>query len=249
MSSVDPPSLADSRRTYVLVHGSWAGGWIWSRLGPLLEATGHEVHAPTLPGLAERGDDPRGAEIGLSTHIDDLLGYLERAGLERVTLVGHSYGGMVIAGVAGRAPERVSALVYLDAFAPEPGQSCFDLVPWLPDVFAELAGGGEIAQPLDPAVLGVDDAADADWLRAGSTPMPVRTHREPLPGPGRPEAMPVMYVRCLRFEAFAETAARFRALGLPVAELDSHHFAQVSRPAELADLLLAGVPARTESIA
>ncbi|GAA5066837.1 pimeloyl-ACP methyl ester carboxylesterase [Thermocatellispora tengchongensis] len=244
MSSTDAP------RTYVLVHGSWGGGWVWSRLRPLLEAAGHEVHTPTLPGLGERAGDPRGAEIGLSAHLDDLLGYLEREGLERVTLVGHSYGGMVISGVAGHAPERVAALVYLDAFAPEPGQSCFDLVPWLPDVFAELAeGGGGMARPLDPAAMGVDDPGDAEWVRARATPMPVRTHSEPLPGPARPEGLPAMFVRCLRFPAFAETADRFRALGLPVAELDSHHFAQVSRPAELAELLLAGVPARTETTA
>ncbi|MEV4014119.1 alpha/beta hydrolase [Nonomuraea angiospora] len=241
-------SSTDSRRTYVLVHGSWAGGWIWSRLIPLLKAAGHEAHAPTLPGLAERGDDPRGAEIGLSAHIDDLLGYLERAELEQVTLVGHSYGGMVITGVAGRAPERVSALVYLDAFVPEPGQSCFDLVPWLPGVFAELSAdsAGGFALPLDPAALGVDDPGDADWLRARSTPMPVRTHSEPLPGPARPEGVPAMFVRCLGFEAFAGTAAAFRSLGRPVAELDCHHYAQVSRPAELAGLLLT---ARTETIA
>ncbi|MGN9781496.1 alpha/beta fold hydrolase [Nonomuraea sp. ZG12] len=228
-----------STETYVLVHGSWAGGWIWSRLTPLLEAAGHQVHAPTLPGLGERAGDPRGAGIGLSAHVDDLLDHLRRENLERVTLVGHSYGGMVITGAAGRAPERVAGLVYLDAFVPEPGQSCFDLMPWLAGVFTELAGDGEHAQPLDPAGLGVDDPDDAAWLRAHSTPMPLRTHQEPLPGPGRPGNMPALFVRCLRFEAFAETAGTFRALGLPVAELDSHHFAQLSSPAELADLLLA----------
>ncbi|GAA2276844.1 hypothetical protein GCM10010149_20100 [Nonomuraea roseoviolacea subsp. roseoviolacea] len=162
---------------------------------------------------------------------------------------------MVITGVAGRAPERVSALVHLDAFVPEPGQSGFDLVPGLPAVFTEPAaggdadagGGGELVQPLDPAALGVDDAGDAAWLRSRSTPMPLRTHQEPLPGPALPTSMPVVFLRCLRFGAFAEAAARFHALGLPVAELDCHHFAQVSRPADVADLLLAGVPARTET--
>jgi pimeloyl-ACP methyl ester carboxylesterase len=228
-----------STETYVLVHGSWGGGWIWSRLTPLLEAAGHEVHAPTLAGLGERAGDPRGAGIGLSAHVDDLLDHLRRENLERVTLVGHSYGGMVITGVAGRAPERVARLVYLDAFVPEPGQSCFDLMPWLAGVFAELAGDGDLAQPLDPAGLGVDDPEDAAWLRARCTPMPLRTHQEPLPGPGRPGSVPALFVRCLRFEAFAGTAGRFRALGLPVAELDSHHFAQLSSPAALADLLLA----------
>ncbi|XVQ07213.1 alpha/beta fold hydrolase [Spirillospora sp. CA-255316] len=242
MSSTDP------RRTFVLVHGSWTGGWIWSRLAPLLEAAGHTVHAPTLPGLAQRRDDPRGAEIGLGAHIEDLIGYLKRKGLERVTLVGHSYGGMVITGVAGRAPHRLSALAYLDAFVPKPGQSCFDLLPWLADAFAELTeDGGKTVQPLDPTALGVDDAGDADWLRVNSTPMPLRTHQEPLPGPAHANDLPRMFVRCLRFEAFAGTAAEFKAHGLPSAELDSHHYVQVSRPTDLADLLLTGVPARTET--
>ncbi|MFF4618968.1 hypothetical protein [Nonomuraea jabiensis] len=122
------------------------------------------------------------------------------------------------------------------------------LVPWLPGVFAELStdGPGGFALPLDPAALGVDDPGDADWLRTRSAPMPVRTHSEPLPDRGRPEGVPAMFVRCLRFEAFAGTAAAFRSLGRPVAELDCHHYAQVTHPAELADLLLT---ARTETIA
>ena len=100
--------------TYVLVHGAFHGGWCWRKLTPLLRAAGHEVHAPTLTGLGERVHLAT-PEVGLDTHVQDVCKLLEYEDLSGVVLVGHSYGGHVIAGVADRAPERLAHLVYLDA--------------------------------------------------------------------------------------------------------------------------------------
>src|SRR5687767_13129530 len=92
----------------------------------MLRADGHEVLAPTLSGVAERAH--LAPHTDLSTHITELAGLLLFQDVHEVVLVGHSYGGLVIAGAAARAGNRVSQLVYLDAFVADPGQSMFDLL-------------------------------------------------------------------------------------------------------------------------
>ena len=114
--------------SYVLVHGAWGGGWYWKKLLPLLHAQGHEVYAATLTGLGERVHLAN-PEIGLGTHVHDVVNLLAYEDLSDVILVGHSYGGMVITGVADCVPERIAHLAYLDAFVPEQGQSLVDLIP------------------------------------------------------------------------------------------------------------------------
>jgi pimeloyl-ACP methyl ester carboxylesterase len=111
---------------FVLVHGAWHGGWCWRQVAPLLRSAGHEVYTPSLTGLGERRHLAR-PDIDLDTHIEDVVGLLEMEDLKEVVLVGHSYGGMVVTGVAERMPERIQHLVYLDAFLPADGQSLFDM--------------------------------------------------------------------------------------------------------------------------
>jgi pimeloyl-ACP methyl ester carboxylesterase len=114
--------------TFVLVHGSWAGSVVWRQLAPRLRKAGHEVYAPTLTGIGER-KHLLNREIDLDTHIQDVIGVIDEEDLSDIVLVGNSYGGMVISGVADRVPEKVASLVYLDAFVPENGQSLFSLLP------------------------------------------------------------------------------------------------------------------------
>ena len=121
--------------TFVLIHGSWEGGWIWHRTVPHLRAAGHEVFTPSLTGLGERSH-LMNPSIDLDTHIADILGVLKWERLENITLVGHSYAGMVATGVADRAHERLGSLIYLDAFMPKDGQAVLDLQP--PERAAEL---------------------------------------------------------------------------------------------------------------
>ena len=112
---------------FVLVHGGWVGGWYWSRVAPLLQAAGHRVFAPTLTGLGERAHLCSLA-VDLDTHVQDVTNVLQFEDLHDVILVGHSYGGIVITGVAERTAERLAHLCYLDAFVPRDGQALADFV-------------------------------------------------------------------------------------------------------------------------
>jgi pimeloyl-ACP methyl ester carboxylesterase len=100
--------------TLVIVHGAMSGGWQWQRVRPMLRAAGHEVYTPTLTGLGERVHLAH-PDIDLETHIQDVVNVLEYEDLHAVTLVGHSYSGMVITGVADRAADRLAQLVYIEA--------------------------------------------------------------------------------------------------------------------------------------
>ena len=107
--------------TYVLVHGAWHGGWCWAKVARLLRDAAQDVYTPTLTGLGERAHLAR-PEVDLETHIQDVVAVLESEELRQVTLVGHSYAGMVITGVAARAAARIGQLVYLDAFVANSGK-------------------------------------------------------------------------------------------------------------------------------
>lgn len=128
-------TLADRGRTFALIHGAWDGGWAWAEVARLLRAAGHEVYTPTLTGLGERVH-LRHPGITLDTHVQDVVNVLVYEDLQGVILVGWSYGGAVITGVAEQVPERIAQLAYLDAFVPQDGQSLSDLVG--PEVTAQV---------------------------------------------------------------------------------------------------------------
>ena len=107
--------------TFVVVHGTWAGSWAWMRVADRLVARGHHVFVPTLSGLGERSH-LAGSSINLTTHIDDVVNEIRWKNLDDLVLVGHSYGGFVIAGAAEKIGERVRSIVYVDAFIPNDGQ-------------------------------------------------------------------------------------------------------------------------------
>jgi pimeloyl-ACP methyl ester carboxylesterase len=114
-------------KTFVLVHGAWGGSEGWTAFADRLRGQGHRVFTPCLTGLGARRHLFSG-DVNLSTHIQDVVGTFESEELHEVCLLGHSYGGMVITGVADRLAARISHLVYLDAFLPEDGQSGFDFI-------------------------------------------------------------------------------------------------------------------------
>ena len=112
--------------TYVLVHGAWGGSYGWRKVRPLLIKAGHDVYTPSLTGQGERAHLAT-PQVNLTTHIKDVYNAIWYEDLTDIILVGHSYGGMVVTGVADQMPERIKHLVYLDAFLPENGQSLYDL--------------------------------------------------------------------------------------------------------------------------
>ncbi len=107
---------------FVLVHGAWHGGWCWRQVAAHLRSDGHEVFTPTMTGLGERAHLLR-ADTGLATCIDDICAVIVAEEIDDVVLVGHSFAGPVISGVADRLPERLRQLVYLDAIVLQHGQS------------------------------------------------------------------------------------------------------------------------------
>ncbi len=142
--------------TFVLVPGGWKGSWAYEAVVPLLERAGHTVHALTLTGLRPDDDNSTVATANLDTHADDVLRLLDRAHITSATLVGHSYGGMVIAAAADRAGGRISRLVHLDAYVPRDGASCWSSTnEHFREVFA--AGAASIGYAVRPPDGGSDD--------------------------------------------------------------------------------------------
>ena len=208
-------------RTIVFVHGAWGGGWQYKKVQPLLEEAGYTVYRPTMTGLGERVHLAR-PDIGLSTHIEDIVNVLEFEELYEIVLVGHSYGGMVIAGVAERVPERIAKLVYFDAILPEDGESVASLFGDAIDTMATAGGGGAEPWQLVPR-----------WVKEGEpppvdVPQPVLTFTEPI-RLGNPEAAKLPAVFLLTVEAGKEVdefdvfADRARNRGWEVVTMEGGH--------------------------
>ncbi len=231
---------------YVLVHGAWHGGWCWGRVTPLLRAAGHEVFTPTLTGLGERRH-LMSPDIGLETHIQDILGVLAYEDLHDVILVGHSYSGMVVTGVAYRVPDRIAELVYLDAFVPEDGKALVDYQPpQTRELFMEKTRtegeGYKLPALIPPEAFGITDEADLAWVRPRMDPHPFKTKLDPvrLADP-RGAGIPRTFIRCTdpADPPFAQFAQRVRSDGSwRYLELATGHGAMITKPRELADLLL-----------
>jgi pimeloyl-ACP methyl ester carboxylesterase len=156
--------------TYVLVHGGWTGGWVWQEVGRHLQQAGHEVYRPTLTGLGERVH-LASPEIGLETHIQDVANLIMFEDLSDVILVGYSYSGIVVTGVADRMADRLSQLVYFDAFVPEADQTMADIVG--PDV---MQGLRDAANTYGDGWRFPHYPPDADRR----TPHPLKPNLEPL---------------------------------------------------------------------
>ena len=230
--------------TFVLVHGAFHGGWCWARTAPLLREAGHSVFTPTQTGLGERAHLLH-AGITLGTFVDDVVGVIESEELEDVVLVGHSFGGYAITGVAARMPGRVRHLIYLDAVVPVPGKAPLDLSP--PEVAAErrasaaASGGLAVAVPA-PEVFGVPAGADADWVRRRTTPHPFGSMDSALTFAGEPgNGRPCTYVACTdpQYMGLAWAWERARSMeGWAWRELRAGHDCMVTAPEATAALLM-----------
>lgn len=226
--------------TFVLVHGAWHGGWCWKKVAALLRKEGFVVYTPTLSGLGERSHQ-LGPEIDLDVHIQDIVNVLEYEDLHHVILVGHSYAGMVITGVAGKAGNRIDQLVYLDAFLPENGKSLSDYVPAAPAENApEDSDSNWKVPPLDtPEGFGVKDPADQEWTARRLGPQPAKTFRQPLTlQTDLPATIRKSYVLLTEDSPwFLEAAARAKAKGYMYHRLiGGGHDAMISEPEKIAGL-------------
>jgi len=223
--------------TFIVAHGAWGAGWIWKKMHAPMAARGHRFITPTLTGLGERRHLAR-PDVDLDTHINDILGVLEFEELTEVMLIGHSYGGMVATGVADRARTRITQLIYLDAFAPENGQSAFDCLP--PAVREQRqSAGGDWRIPPNPMPPDTSPE-DRAWGEAHRVPQPAKTFEQKLRLQNGPLTLPRHYIYCTRispddrFRPFYERAKRE---GWRSYEIDASHNPHVTCPLVLADLL------------
>ena len=235
----------DTQPVFVLVHGPWHGAKCWERVTPLLTQAGYAVHTPTLPGQGERAAEISTA-ITLDTHIASVCEYIESRNLRNVVLVGHSYGGVVITGVADRIAPRLKRLVYLDALIFENGQSLASIsgpVTWEARMkTVREQGRGVGLPPYPPAAFGVMNAEDAAWLTPQLTLQPVNTFAQPLVlrapfGNG----LPKVYIDCNLPAMAAVTPFKAKVRQSPgwtYESLASGHDAMVIVPRELAAMLL-----------
>ncbi|WP_062313785.1 alpha/beta fold hydrolase [Demequina rhizosphaerae] len=238
--------------TFVLIHGAWHGGWCWDRVAERLRRHGHEVYAPTLTGLSERSHllSPL---VGLDTHVEDVTRLVDTLGLTEVVLVGHSYAGQVVSGVADRRPDAISTRVYLDAFVANDGDAARDLLPEnVAHHWAESArerGFGWLVPVRDLTVLGVESPDDRDWLLPRLTAHPWKTYTDALRLGDEVDRVPATFIECVSWmRVFRGQADRARERGWPVYELETGHEAMVTAPQALADLLI-GIAAPSAPLA
>lgn len=229
--------MAGETATFVLVHGAWGGSYAWTPLAERLRARGHRVFTPSLTGLGERSHLFSGA-VNLSTHVEDVCNAIRCEQLERFVLAGHSYGGMVVSGVADRYAERISALVYIDAFVPENGKCLWD---YTPDSNLERMlqagehGGYAIPSP-SQSMVGLTEVERA--LRA---PMPIATLVEKVKLGGSADRIKErLYILAAQNPAptFRQFYERIRTQkGWRAAEVASGHGIHREQPERLIELL------------
>jgi pimeloyl-ACP methyl ester carboxylesterase len=228
--------------TFVLVHGAWHGSWCWARVRRALQALGHEVFTPTLTGVGERAH-LLSPSVNLDTHIDDVANLIRWEALSNVVLCGHSYGGAVVAGVADRVADRIDALVYLDAFVLEHGQSVHDTLPAeqraLQLDLARDVGDGWKVPPIPAAVFNVN-ATDRAWVDRQCTMQPLATFQQPLTLSGRfstPQNTTFILASAFADSPFPPFYERAKALEWNALTVDCGHDVMLDQPQELTDIL------------
>jgi len=234
-----PPGNA---KTFILVHGAWHGGWAWQRVVDRLRARGHIVFAPTNTGLGERAHLLRPG-IDLSLHIADVLGVIKYERLRNFVLVGHSYGGCVISGIAEAVPDAIQSIVFLDAFIPDNGDSTLDLVqPAVQEVIRGALARGEITVPVRDAAAFKVNEKDRAWVDSLATPQPIATMTEKLKLTGARERIArKTYIRASGYPNVSFDKAHTRVKADPswrTYEVPCGHDVMIDEPERLTEILI-----------
>lgn len=235
-------------KTYVLAHGSWHGGWCWRPVAERLAAAGHRVYAPSYTGMGDRAH-LLSRSITIDTFVEDLVQVIQTEELNDVILVGHSFGGIPITGVADRIPERLAHLVYFDAIVLQSGQNAFSVYPQA-DADARIAAASKatdglavpIPDPIPEAWGFKEGSADHAWVKRRLTAHPLASYTTPLTlkhpiGNGRPRT----YIHCTQPELGVLEASRKLVKSQPGwnwVDLAAPHEAHITHPDQLSALLL-----------
>jgi len=228
-----PFAQSSAKPIYVIVHGAWGGSWAFKKVDSLLTEKGAVVYRPSLTGQGERVHLAT-TDVGLTTHIKDVVNMILYEDLHDVILVGHSYGGMVVTGVADSLPGRIKKLIYLDAIVPENGESVIGIQGSRADPIKKMVVNGFIVPP---------------WVTAGKlppkdVPHPYKTFTDSIVLTNKERLkIPATYILTVekgkepKDDDFASQAERAKKKGWPILILEADHNAQWSAPEALADML------------
>ncbi len=242
LSSTAALAQTGAPKTFVLVHGAWHGGWCWRRVADLLQKRGHKAFTPTMTGLGERSHLIDG-RVNLATHVRDIVNVIKWESLNDVVVVGHSYGGMIISGVAEEMREAIGSIVFLDAFVPENGDSLAAKAsqPVRESIAAAVEKGETVMKPVSAAVFRVNEM-DRGWVDAMCTPHPLATLTDKITITGARERIAKKaYIRAKGYPSvpFDGVQERLKAdAAWRVYELPCGHDAMVDMPDRLTEILL-----------
>lgn len=226
---------------FVLVQGAWIGGWYWRPIAQALRKAGHEAYAPTLTGLGER-IHLMNPNINLDTHIADVVNLIKWEDLSDIVLVGHSYGGMVVTGVADALPDKIRSLVYLDAFVPKNGEALINFLP--PGHPPPKPASDHTLAPLPASFFGASPEVAA-IVDTHTTPMPTACFLQPLKlNGGVDRVKKKTYIYCnvpapTTFTQFYDKLKDDPAWTMHT--LPCTHIVQIDMPKELTQLLLQAI--------
>jgi pimeloyl-ACP methyl ester carboxylesterase len=226
-------SETPTKQTIVIVHGAWGGAWAFKRVEALLRQKGFDVYRPQLTGQGDRVHLAR-TDIGLSTHIDDVVNTILYEDLRDVILVGHSYGGMIISGVSDRVPDRIRRLVYLDAMVPNDGESVVSLARNAGESLKRMTRDGYVVPPW----------VKPDQPPPHDVPQALKTFTDPIVLKNEAaRKLPATYILTIdkgkqaKDDEFFQQAERAKERGWTMLELTSDHNPQWSAPEALAEML------------
>jgi pimeloyl-ACP methyl ester carboxylesterase len=232
-SAQTPKSDTSSKPTIVIVHGAWGGAWASKKVDAMLRLKGFDVYRPQLTGQGDRVHLAR-PDIGLNTHIDDVVNMILYEDLHDIILVGHSYGGMVISGVADRVPDRIKRLVYLDAMVPNDGESVTTLLPRAGDFIKQMTKGDYLVPPwVKPEQPPPHDVPQA--LKTFTDPIALKNESA--------RKLPATYILTVekgkeaKDDDFFGQSQRAKERGWSMLVLTSDHNPQWSAPEALVDML------------
>jgi pimeloyl-ACP methyl ester carboxylesterase len=229
-------------KTFLLIHGAWGGGWHWRRVADRLRSRGHIVFAPTLTGGGERVHQ-LDRSVDLSLHVRDVLGVVKYEGLDDIVLVGHSYGGFVISAVAEAIPDKISSIVFLDAFVPDDGEALVDIVqPAVQEIIRGAQSRGDMTVPVRDAAAFRMNEKDRAWADSLANPQPIGTFLEKFRLTGaRDRIAKKTYIRAVGYPnvSFDKCHARTKAdPSWRSYEVDCGHHIMIDEPDRLTEILL-----------
>ena len=236
--------MKNNKPHFLLIHGAWHGGWVWNEISEILRYQRYSVSTPTLTGLGEK-KHLLSSKITIETFIEDVVNHIIFENLNNIILVGHSFAGSVISGVADRLKDRIQKLIYFDAMILIDGQKPFDITPKeTVEQRIELAKkfGNKISIPAPSAdAFGVFDVKKSLLLEEKLTPHPLSAFQSKLILKNEiGNGIPLSYIFCKKpiYKSLESSREVVRKMKWPIFELNAGHDAMLTHPKETLNLLM-----------